>query len=172
MKKYIISAVIVLAFVAYALKGHFGSSNSTTIQGTNDQSSSDSLGSTSAESESTNPNTGGNTPNPTPTPIPTPSPRSSGQYKNGSYTGSLEDAFYGPLQVKAVISGGKLTDVVFLQYPNDQQNSIRVNSMAIPMLKQEAISAQSANVDIVSGATQSSEAFRQSLGAALLQARS
>jgi len=42
-----------------------------------------------------------------------------GSYKDGSYTGSVQDAFYGNIQVRAVISGGKITDVLFLQFPND-----------------------------------------------------
>jgi uncharacterized protein with FMN-binding domain len=92
-------------------------------------------------------------------------------YKNGTYTGSVQDAFYGNIQVQAVISGGKITDVVFLQYPNDNRTSQYVNSIADPMLKQEAIQAQSAQVDIVSGASASSQAFQASLADALSQAK-
>jgi len=90
-----------------------------------------------------------------------------GKFKDGSYTGSVADAYYGWVQVKAVISGGKITDVVFLQYPNDRQTSIEINTQAMPYLKQEAIVAQSANVATVSGASETSKAFRESLGAAL-----
>jgi uncharacterized protein with FMN-binding domain len=92
-------------------------------------------------------------------------------YKDGSYIGNVADAFYGNIQVQAVISGGKLTDVQFLQYPNDRRNSIQINTQAMPYLKAEALQAQSAQVDIVSGATDSSLAFIQSLGSALNQAR-
>jgi len=60
--------------------------------------------------------------------------------------------------------------VQFLQYPSDRNTSIRINSRAMPILKQEAISAQNANVNIVSGATDSSQAFQQSLASALSQA--
>lgn len=104
----------------------------------------------------------------TQTPVPT---QATGAYKNGSYTGSVEDAFYGNIQVKATISGGKITDVQFLQYPNDRSTSRMINSQAMPYLKQEAIQAQSAQVDIVSGATDSSMAFVQSLSNALAQAK-
>lgn len=97
------------------------------------------------------------------------SPR--GQYKDGTYTGSSADAFYGNIQVQAIISGGKLTDIRFLQYPNDRQTSIEINSQAMPMLRQEAIQAQSANVNIISGASDTSAAFIQSLGSALSQAK-
>lgn len=94
-----------------------------------------------------------------------------GQYKDGNYTGPATDAFYGTMQVQAVISGGKLTDVQFLQYPNAPGHTTEVANFALPQLKQEAIAAQNANVNIVSGATQDSVAFQQSLAVALAQAK-
>ena len=92
-------------------------------------------------------------------------------YKDGSYTGTATDAYYGFVQVKAVVKSGKLADVVFLQYPNDRQTSISINQQAMPILKSEAITAQRADVDIVSGATQTSIAFNESLASALAQAK-
>ncbi len=94
----------------------------------------------------------------------------SGAYKNGSYMGSVADAYYGNVQVKAIISGGKITDVQFLDYPRDRGTSVRINSYAMPYLTQEAIQAQSANVNVVSGATATSGAFNESLASALAQA--
>jgi uncharacterized protein with FMN-binding domain len=108
---------------------------------------------------------------PPPAPTHTPAPQPQGQYKDGQYTGSSADAYYGLVQVKAIISGGKITDVQFLSYPNDRQNSVNINSQAMPILTQEAILAQSVNVDIVSGATDTSQAFIQSLSSALSQAK-
>lgn len=105
---------------------------------------------------------------PTPTPVPV---VSRGQYKDGSYTGSVADAYYGNIQVKAVITGGKLTDVLFLQYPHDRGTSVEINTQAMPYLKSEAIQIQSGNVNIVSGATDSSIAFRESMSSALVQAK-
>jgi uncharacterized protein with FMN-binding domain len=93
------------------------------------------------------------------------------KYKDGSYTGSVADAQWGYIQVKAIISGGRITDVQFLQYPNERQRSVDINTYADPQLTSEAIQAQSAQVDIVSGATDSSEAFAQSLADALSQAQ-
>lgn len=132
-------------------------------------------------------------PLPTPTPVPTSTPpqtvssssapvktaqptpmqmmKRMGQYKDGTYTGSVQDAYYGNIQVQAVISGGRITNVVFLQYPNDNGTSQYINSQADPMLTQEAIQAQNANVDIVSGASASSQAFQSSLADALSQAK-
>ena len=92
-------------------------------------------------------------------------------FRDGEYTGPVVDAFYGNIQVKAVIQNGKLTDVQFLQYPNDQRESIEINTAAMPILKEEAIQAQSANVDIVTRATDSTHAFTESLSQALSQAK-
>lgn len=100
----------------------------------------------------------------------TTTPSNTAQYKDGTYTGSVEDAYYGNVQVKAIISGGQITDVQFLQYPNDRETSRLINSQAIPMLTQQAIQAQSANVNGVSGATDTSMAFQASLTNALNQA--
>jgi uncharacterized protein with FMN-binding domain len=96
---------------------------------------------------------------------------SSVSYKDGSYTGSVADAYYGNVQVKAIISGGKLTGVTFLQYPNTHSTSVMINQQAMPYLQQEAVTAQSANVQIISGATFTSQAFQQSLQSALGQAK-
>lgn len=99
----------------------------------------------------------------------TPTP-SAGGLRDGSYTGDSADAHWGNVQVVAVISGGKLSDVQFLVYPNHRNRSQEINNQAMPLLTQEAIQAQNANVDIVSGATDTSEAFVQSLSSALDQA--
>ncbi|MGH7245685.1 MAG: FMN-binding protein [Candidatus Levyibacteriota bacterium] len=93
-----------------------------------------------------------------------------GKYKDGTYTGSVEDAFYGNMQVQAVISNGKLSDVLFVQYPNDNRTSLSINQQALSILRQEALQAQSAQVDMVSGASDSSPAFQRSLQNALSQA--
>lgn len=96
---------------------------------------------------------------------------SSQTYKDGTYTGSAADAYYGNIQVQVTIAQGKITDVAFLQYPNDNNTSRFINQQAMPLLKNEAIQAQSATVDIVSGASDSSQAFQQSLSSALQQAK-
>lgn len=92
---------------------------------------------------------------------------SSSSYKNGTYTGEVVDAYYGLVQVQVSIQGGAIKDVEFLQYPNDRRTSVQINSIAMPYLKQEAIQAQSAQVDIISGATLTSEGFQLSLQSAL-----
>lgn len=94
-----------------------------------------------------------------------------GRYKDGIYTGSSVDAFYGTVQVKAAVQNGKLVDIQFMRYPNEQRESVEVSQNAMPLLKQEAIQMQSANVDVVSGATQTSQAFTESLAAALTHSK-
>ena len=93
-------------------------------------------------------------------------------YKDGSYKGSVADAYYGNVQVQANVQNGQLVSVKILQYPNDRNTSRYINSQALPMLRQEAIQAQTSQIDFISGATLTSNAFVQSLAAALSQARS
>lgn len=95
---------------------------------------------------------------------------SSTAYKDGTYTGNVEDAYYGSVQVSVTISGGRITNVKFLQYPNTHQVSVIINQQAMPYLKQEAIQSQSSNVQLISGATFTSQAFVQSLQSALNKA--
>ncbi|MCR4329665.1 MAG: FMN-binding protein [Candidatus Roizmanbacteria bacterium] len=92
-------------------------------------------------------------------------------YADGSYTGDVADAFYGNIQVQAVIQNGKIADIQFLQYPSDRSQSRQISQYAMPLLKSEALQAQSAQVNIVSGATYTSQAFVQSLASALTKAK-
>jgi|SRR5579859_1313871 len=113
---------------------------------------------------------------PSATPIPTitripPTATRSGLYRNGQFTGSVANAFYGTVQVKVIVNGGVIADVQFLDYPHDRRTSQEINSQATPWLRQEAIQAQSSQVNIISGATLTSRAFIQSLQSALSQAR-
>jgi uncharacterized protein with FMN-binding domain len=163
IKKYIIAAVLVVAFVAYLI---FANRNSTPITAT------PSFGAPTGTPNAVGPTSFPTTTLPTGNP-PSSSPStaaSSGQYKNGTYTGVVADAFYGNLQAVAVIQNGALTDITFPQYPTNGHSG-EVSNQALPVLKQEAIAAQSANVNVVSGATQDSQAFQQSLASALAQAK-
>jgi uncharacterized protein with FMN-binding domain len=105
-----------------------------------------------------------------PPPTVAPTAVASSGYKDGQYTGQVADAFYGAVQVQVDIQGGKIANVQFLQYPNDRRTSVRINSQAVPMLQSEALQAQSAQVDIISGATLTSQAFIESLQSALVNA--
>ncbi len=92
-------------------------------------------------------------------------------YKDGTYTGTVENAFYGNVQVAATIRNRKIASVSFLRSPHENPNSIYVNTQADPYLKEEALKVQTAQVGIITGATFTSQAFRQSLQHALMQAK-
>ena len=89
---------------------------------------------------------------------------------DGTYTGPTVNAYYGEVQVQAIVQGGRLAAIKVLRYPSDRRTSLFINRQALPRLRDEVIRAQSAHVDIVSGATLTSRAFIKSLDAALKQA--
>ncbi len=100
------------------------------------------------------------------------SPASSGSTpttasQNRTFTGDPIDNPYGTVQVQVSLSGGRITNIVALQMPNSHQRSIEISQGAEPILRQEALQAQSAQIDVVSGATFTSDAYSQSLQAAL-----
>lgn len=91
-------------------------------------------------------------------------------YKNGSFTGDSEATPYGTVQIAVVVSGGKIVNVNFLQMPSDQRESQQRTAFSEPLLKQTTLDKQSASIDFVSGATQTSVGYQQSLQSALDQA--
>jgi uncharacterized protein with FMN-binding domain len=93
-------------------------------------------------------------------------------FRDGQYLGQAANAYYGIIQVRAVVNGGKLVDIQFLSFPNDRPHSRELSTQVLPILAREAISRQSAQVDTVSGATETSAAFVRSLSGALAEARS
>jgi uncharacterized protein with FMN-binding domain len=145
LKKFFLSAFVIVTFIAYFFHEKFTSQ-------------------ASASANTGNPAT-------TPSATQTVAGSSQGIYKNGTFTGPAVNAYYGLVQVQVVIQGGKISNVQFLQYPNDRRTSQQINSQVMPWLQQEAIQAQSANVDLISGATLTSEGFANSLQAALLSAK-
>ncbi|MGI8420535.1 MAG: FMN-binding protein [Candidatus Levyibacteriota bacterium] len=147
MKKIIISGFVIIAFALYAVFNHKSQNIQSAVPLATGKTGTSQSGHVQA------------------------SKALSQMYTDGTYIGKAIDAFYGNIQVKALISGGKITDVQFLQYPNDQRESVEINTEALPVLSQEAIQSQSANVDTVSGATDSTQAFKESLASALSQAQ-
>ncbi len=166
MKKIILSLALIFVFSAYVLHVRIlgASAPSALTPEPNKPKSTLSLPSYATNAPATNqtPKTASK-----PSIIPIPPPVITGKYKDGSYKGNIVDAYYGNVQVKVIISGGKITDVQFLDYPQDQQNSVRINSRAMPYLISETIVAQDTNVDAVSGASFTSAAYRESLSSAL-----
>ncbi|MGN6522090.1 MAG: FMN-binding protein [Actinomycetes bacterium] len=97
---------------------------------------------------------------------PTPS-SSSSKAATTTVTGNAIDTRYGPVQVQLTMTAGRITAVRVLQYPTHDGRDIQINNYALPVLIQETTQAQSANIDMVSGATFTSDGYIQSLQSAL-----
>jgi uncharacterized protein with FMN-binding domain len=95
---------------------------------------------------------------------------SSSTTKSTTVTGDVASTQWGPVQVQLTLSGGEITKVSVLQYPSGNGKDAEINSYALPILTQETTSAQSASIDMVSGATVTSTGYIQSLQSALDQA--
>lgn len=87
------------------------------------------------------------------------------------FDGDIVDTKFGPLQVQAQVQNGSLVAVAVVQYPDEDGKSVRINQRALPELQSEALSAQSADVDTISGATYTSAAYVTSLQSAIDEAR-
>jgi uncharacterized protein with FMN-binding domain len=85
----------------------------------------------------------------------------------GTIDGPVVQTRYGDVQVEVKLNGNRLTDVVPLALPIDRARSALISQYAEPILRSEALQAQSAQIDLVSGATYTSEGYAQSLQAAL-----
>jgi uncharacterized protein with FMN-binding domain len=125
------------------------------------------------------PDTGDTSPSPSATPSPSaapsaaprPSPSPSPQAATaGTFTGVDVPNRFGDVQVRVIITNGRISDVQALRLPSDRAQSAYISQVAGPMLRTEALQAQSANIDIISGATYTSESYAESLNSALLQA--
>lgn len=92
--------------------------------------------------------------------------------KDGTFTGDAASTRYGPVQVQVTVSGGSIASVDVVEYPNENPRDRQINQQAVPMLVSETTSAQSAQIDMISGATYTSRAYQQSLQSALDQAKS
>ena len=93
----------------------------------------------------------------------------SGTTSNGSasasktYDGDTAQTRWGPVQVRITVQGGKITASQAVVYPNGNGRDHEINSYALPVLNQEVVQAQGANIDMVSGATVTSDGYLSSL---------
>ena len=87
-----------------------------------------------------------------------------------TYTGDSVDTRWGPVQVRITVVDGKITASEAIVYPSGNHEDEQINSFALPVLNQEAVAQQSANIDMVSGATVTSEGYLSSLQSAIDQA--
>ena len=90
--------------------------------------------------------------------------------KDGTYTGAAETTRFGTTQVKVTISGGRITEIATVQLNQADPRSYQISVGAAPTLRSEVLAKQSAAVDVVSGATYTSDAYEASLQSALDQA--
>lgn len=100
----------------------------------------------------------------------TTSPPAATTGSSGTYTGALESTRYGDVQVSVTVTDGTISDVTPLHLTDSDGRSVQISNRAAPVLRQEVLSAQSASVQMVSGATYTSEAYLSSLQSAIDQA--
>lgn len=107
------------------------------------------------------------TPADTPSGTTAPAPATTASGPSGTFAGSTAQTAYGPMQVAIVVKAGRITDVKPLQLTNQGGRSVAISAGAVPILRTEALHAQSAKIDAVSGATYTSEGYRTSLQSAI-----
>lgn len=88
---------------------------------------------------------------------------------NQTVSGSVAQTMYGPVQVQVTVSGGSISDVQAMSLPNGDPHSSGISQYAAPLLRQQALAAQSAHIDGVAGASYTSQGYAQSLQSALSQ---
>ena len=86
---------------------------------------------------------------------------------SGTFAGATTQTQFGPVQVQIVVADGKITDVTALQLTDRDGRSVQISQQAAPILRQEALQAQSATIQAVSGATYTSEGYTTSLQSAI-----
>ncbi|MFI5694397.1 FMN-binding protein [Kribbella sp. NPDC051586] len=101
--------------------------------------------------------------------VPTAAPSSAGG--SSTVTGDVAQTQWGPVQVQLTLQSGKITAVSVPQYPNGNRRDGEINDYALPILINETVQAQSADIDMVSGATVTSDGYIRSLQSALDQAK-
>ena len=89
---------------------------------------------------------------------------------SGTVTGASADTRYGPVQVKVTLANGKITAVDVVQVPDSSGRDQEINSQAVPELVSETLQAQNSQIDMISGATYTSDGYLTSLQSALDQA--
>jgi uncharacterized protein with FMN-binding domain len=87
-----------------------------------------------------------------------------------TYSGTAVDTQYGPVQVQITVTNGKITKAIAVQVPFTDPRDQEINSQAVPQLNAEVLQQQSASIDMVSGATFTSNGYIQSLQSAIDQA--
>jgi uncharacterized protein with FMN-binding domain len=156
-----LSALVLLFAYSTSTSGPQATSNPTSIYSSSTSGESDTSGSTGSSGTSGSGSTGGSAAAP-----------ASGSTSAGTktVTGSVAQTQWGPVQVRLTVANKKVTNVSVIQYPNGNGRDEEINRQALPILTQETVDAQSAQIDMVSGATVTSNGYLESLQSALDQA--
>ena len=155
--------MLVLLFSYHTSQGAGSSSVSSAIQQLNQTPSSSSSGTSGSSTSGSSTSGSGSGSSGS-------SGSSSGTTKAKTFTGDTVMTQYGPVQVKITVSSGKITTAEVLQVPWSNGQDQMINSNAVPILNQEAVDAQSSSIDMVSGATFTSQGYIGSLQSAIDQA--
>lgn len=159
MKKRVMSLLVAIVAVVAAIINMyllFFKSSSQTVGQVKTENSSEASVSSSSE---------GNTKNITT------SAQSEKGYRDGVYTGAVIATNRGDYQVQLTVSNGKLTHITMLEWPQDNPQSKRISGNALPVYTAEALDKQSADVSLISGASEAYKGFTGSLQDALNQAK-
>jgi uncharacterized protein with FMN-binding domain len=97
-------------------------------------------------------------------------PPKSTTMRDGTWNGAPIYNGYGNIELSITVAGGKITNVTTLDSPQESSRSKSINANALPKLRQETLVAQSASINTISGATETSDAYRQSLASAITKA--
>jgi uncharacterized protein with FMN-binding domain len=108
-------------------------------------------------------------PRPTAAPTVAATPAPTGRAASGDAVGPVENTPFGNVQVEVKATGGQIVDVVALELPNDRRRSAQISQYVEPILHDEVLQSQSAQIDLISGATWTSGAYQASLEGALAQ---
>lgn len=165
----VVATGAVTSALAYS-EGAWGADNDVAVNGSADQLASSAITvDSSVAATSTTPSTSTATTTTPETTQPAEVSAESSGYADGVYLGTAEYTEWGDVQVQVTISDGGIVDVAAVEYPTGRKSS-SINGQAVPMLEAEAVALQTAELDIVSGATYTSRTYADSLQAALDQA--
>ena len=163
MRRIVLWVMSTLTLLVLLFSYHTSTGASTTVASSIEQLNNSTAGSTDAGSSGTSSGSSTDTSG---------TSGSSGSSSSASktYAGDTVQTQFGPVQVQITVSGGKITKSEVLQVPWGNGRDQEINSQAVPILNSEAVQSQSAQIDMVSGASYTSNGYLSSLQSAIDQA--
>jgi uncharacterized protein with FMN-binding domain len=161
---------------SFSIGSDSGTVSSPSAPSSSDSSGGSSSGGTSGGTASGGTTSGGTTSGGSSNTAPSTAPSSSAAKPptvsaSKTITGDAAPTRYGPVQLQVTFNGTRITRINVIDYPTESGRDQQINSYALPILNQEAMAAQSAQVDVVSGATYTSDGYAQSLQSAIDKAK-